>query len=222
MIFLPDGFILLQFISAVVVISLIPGPDMTLFVGRAIVQGRAAGLACVMGTSSGIIIHVMAVVLGLSALIVAAPQLFFMLKVVGAVYLLWLAWQTLRHKSYPYVGGEKTRQQHFWQNYLSGLTTNLLNPKIILFNMTFLPQFVSGSDPHAASKLLFLGLSFIPISLIFTIPMILAADHFARFLKEKPQIMRLVDWVLACLFITFAVRLLFDENILSAHENPEG
>jgi len=210
--FLPDSFILLQFISAVVVISLIPGPDMTLFVGRAIAQGRSAGLACVMGTSSGIVLHVIGVVAGLSALILAAPNLFWLLKLLGSAYLLFLAWQAIRHRSAFHLATEKTKKQRFWHNYFTGLATNLLNPKIILFNVTFLPQFVSSTDIHAAEKLLFLGLSFIPISLIFTLPMILAADHFARSMKSRPQMIRLVDWLMACLFTSFAVRLIFVSN----------
>jgi len=210
--FLPESFILLQFFSAVVVISLIPGPDMTLFISRAIAQGRGAGFACMMGTSSGIVVHVASVVLGLSALILAAPNLFFMLKVVGAAYLLWLAWQAIRNQSAFYIGQVGKTKAHFWQNYLTGLATNLLNPKIILFNMTFLPQFVTASDPNASGKLLFLGLSFIPVSLLLTVPMILAADRFAKILKNKPQIMRLLGWLMAGLFTTFAVRLIFSEN----------
>jgi len=215
MIFLPDSLILLQFISAVVVISLIPGPDMALFVGRALIQGRKAGLACVMGTSTGIVLHVMAVVLGLSALIIAAPQLFFWLKVVGAAYLLWLALQAIRRKSafsLSAASGEGGQSSPFWQNYLTGLATNLLNPKIILFNMTFLPQFVSSADPHASAKLLFLGLFFIPVSLTLVVPMILLADRFARLLKTKPQMMRLLDWLMASLFAGFAVRLIIADN----------
>jgi len=210
--FLPESFTLLQFIGAVVVISLIPGPDMTLFVGRAIMQGRGAGLACVMGTSSGIVLHVIGVVLGLSALILAAPHVFFMLKVAGAAYLLWLAGQALRRRSTFSLEGERGKKLRLWQNYFAGLATNLLNPKIILFNMTFLPQFVSHSDPDASNKLLFLGLSFIPISLFLTVPMILAADRFAQALKAKPQIIRSLDWLMAGLFATFAMRLILAEN----------
>jgi len=212
MIFLPDGLILLQFISAVVVISLIPGPDMALFVGRALAQGRAAGLACMMGTSSGIVIHVMAVVLGLSALIIAAPHLFFVLKVAGAAYLIWLAVQAMGQNGTFNLSTATVKKQRFWQNYFTGLATNLLNPKILLFNMTFLPQFVSGDDPHATVKLLFLGLFFIPISLVLTVPMVLGAARFAHTLKAKPHIMRKLNWLMASVFVGFAVRLIFTDN----------
>jgi len=104
------------------------------------------------------------------------------------------------------------KKQRFWQNYFTGLATNLLNPKILLFNMTFLPQFVSTSDPHATAKLLFLGLFFIPVSLVLTIPMILGAARFAHALKAKPHIMRWLNWLMASLFVGFAVRLILTDN----------
>src|SRR5690606_16102500 len=97
--FVPDLSIVLQFAVAVFVIAITPGPDMTLFVGRALTQGRSAGLACMSGAMTGIMIHTLLVALGLSALIVASPEAFFVLKVVGAGYLIWLAFQAIRHGS---------------------------------------------------------------------------------------------------------------------------
>ncbi len=96
---LPDTAVLLPFTIAVVVIALTPGPDMTFFLGRALAQGRAAGLAAMAGASTGILVHTMLVALGLSALIVAAPTAFLALKIVGALYLAWLAVQAIRHGS---------------------------------------------------------------------------------------------------------------------------
>jgi threonine/homoserine/homoserine lactone efflux protein len=91
---------------------------------------------------------------------------------------------------------------------VTGIGINLLNPKIILFFMTFLPQFVSADDPHAAGKLLFLGLSFIPLSLPVTIPMVLAADGFAGILSRSPRVTRAIDWLFAGVFSAFALKIL--------------
>jgi threonine/homoserine/homoserine lactone efflux protein len=96
---LPDHAVLLPFSVAVVVIALTPGPDMAFFLGRALTQGRAAGLAALAGATSGLLVHTMLVALGLSALIVAAPTLFLALKLAGALYLAWLAVQAIRHGS---------------------------------------------------------------------------------------------------------------------------
>ena len=95
----PDATILAQFAVATVIIAITPGPDMTLFVGRALSEGRAAGLACMAGALTGCLIHTTMVAFGLSALIVASPQAFLVLKVFGAGYLVWLAWQALRYGS---------------------------------------------------------------------------------------------------------------------------
>ena len=97
--FVPDLSTILQFAVATLVIALTPGPDMTLFVGRAISHGRAAGFAAMFGAMTGIMVHTMLVALGLSALIIAAPKAFLALKIGGALYLLWLAYQAIRYGS---------------------------------------------------------------------------------------------------------------------------
>ena len=204
----PDLSTILQFSVAVLIIAITPGPDMTLFVGRALSQGRAAGLACMAGAMTGILIHTLLVALGLSALIVASPQAFFMLKVVGAGYLIFLAYQAIRHGSAFSPEAKPQKTAPFLRNWATGLMINLLNPKIVLFFMTFLPQFVTASDPYAPHKLLFLGLLFIVISLPVTVPMVLAADSFSTMLKRAPRIMRAVDYLFAGVFSAFALRIL--------------
>lgn len=166
--FVPDYATILQFAVATFIIAITPGPDMTLFVGRALSEGRAAGFACMFGAMSGILVHTSMVALGLSALIVASPEAFLVLKIAGAGYLVWLAWQALRHGS-AFSPEKRAGTGHsLFANWATGLGINLLNPKIILFFMTFLPQFVSVNDPHAPGKLFFLGLLFIPLSLPIT------------------------------------------------------
>jgi len=206
--FVPDLSIVLQFAVAVFVIAITPGPDMTLFVGRALTQGRSAGLACMSGAMTGIMIHTLLVALGLSALIVASPEAFFVLKVVGAGYLIWLAFQAIRHGSAFSPDAQPEPRRSFFRNWALGLTINLLNPKIVLFFMTFLPQFVSASDPHAPQKLLFLGLLFIPLSLPVTVPMVLAADSFSAMLRRAPRVMRATDYLFAGVFSAFAFKIL--------------
>nr|WP_192814182.1 LysE family translocator [Nitratireductor pacificus] len=206
--FIPDFAIILQFALATLVIAITPGPDMTLFVGRALSQGRAAGFACMLGAMTGIMIHTALVALGLSALIVASPEAFLALKVFGAGYLIWLAFQAIRRGSAfsPEKQGHAGRS--LFKNWATGLGINLMNPKIILFFMTFLPQFVSASDPHAPGKLFFLGLLFIPLSLPVTVPMVLAADAFSQLLRKSPRVTRVVDYLFAGVFSAFALKIL--------------
>lgn len=206
--FVPDLSVILQFAAATLVIAITPGPDMTLFVGRALAQGKAAGLACMAGAMTGILIHTLLVALGLSALIVASPQAFMALKVVGAVYLIWLAFQAVRRGSAFSPASETGPQRSLVRNWATGVAIDLLNPKVVLFFMTFLPQFVSADDPDAPQKLLFLGLLFIPISLPVTVPMVLAADAFSRTLRKAPRVTRVVDYLFAGVFSAFAFRIL--------------
>jgi threonine/homoserine/homoserine lactone efflux protein len=209
--FVPESAIILQFAIATFVIAVTPGPDMTLFVGRALAQGRAAGFACMLGAMTGIVVHTTMVSLGLSALVVASPAAFWALKCVGAAYLVWLAFQALRHGSAFSPDIRATRGSGLAANWATGLGINLLNPKIILFFMTFLPQFVSASDPNAAEKLFFLGLLFIPLSLPVTVPMVLAADRFAGLLRRSPRVTRMIDYLFAGVFSAFAIRILATE-----------
>lgn len=209
--FVPESAIILQFAIATFVIAVTPGPDMTLFVGRALAQGRAAGFACMLGAMTGIVVHTTMVSLGLSALVVASPTAFWALKCVGAAYLVWLAVRALRHGSAFSPDIRATRGSGLAANWATGLGINLLNPKIILFFMTFLPQFVSASDPNAAEKLFFLGLLFIPLSLPVTVPMVLAADRFAGLLRRSPRVTRVIDYLFAGVFSAFAIRILATE-----------
>lgn len=206
--FVPDFATTLQFAVATFIIAITPGPDMTLFVGRALSQGRAAGFACMFGTMTGILVHTTMVALGLSALIVASPQAFTVLKVAGAGYLIWLAWQAIRHGSAfspeKRAGGGST----LFANWVTGLGINLMNPKIILFFMTFLPQFVSAHDPNAAGKLFFLGALFVLISIPVTAPMVFAADRFAFAMKKSPRVTRAVDFLFAGVFSAFALKII--------------
>jgi threonine/homoserine/homoserine lactone efflux protein len=205
---LPEPAVLAPFVLAVAIIALTPGPDMTFFLGRALAQGRVAGLAAMAGATTGILVHTMLVALGLSALIVAAPRVFLGLKVAGAVYLLWLAVQAIRHGSalrLPYRPAPRASLAATWA---SGLAINLLNPKIVIFFMTFLPQFVRADDPNAAARLVGLGLVFVLVANAITIPMILAAGGFAGLLRRHPRAARLLDWIFASVFAAFAANLL--------------
>lgn len=209
--FVPSIPIILQFAVAAFVLAITPGPDMTLFVGRALSEGRTAGFACMLGASSGVLVHTTLVAIGLSALIVASPEAFILLKIGGAGYLVWLAIHTIRHGSAFSPKKQADSQHTFLKNWMKGLGVNLLNPKIILFFMTFLPQFVSAHDPHAPGKLMFLGVFFIVVSVPVTSPMIVAADGFAALMRRSPKVTKVLDWLFASVFSAFAVKILMTQ-----------
>lgn len=185
---------------------------MTLFVGRTLSEGRAAGFACMLGASTGILMHTAMVALGLSALILASPKAFLLLKFAGAGYLVWLAVQAIRYGSAFSPETERRRARPLLKNWITGIGINLLNPKIILFFMTFLPQFVSVNDPNAPGKLLFLGGLSVVIAIPVVTPMILAADSFSSMMKRSPRMTRIIDWLFAGVFSAFAVKILLTDS----------
>lgn len=210
--FVPETHLLLAYLVGVFIIAITPGPDMTFFLGRTIAKGIPYGMAALMGASTGVLVHSMLVAFGLSALIVASPNLFLAVKIVGAVYLLWLAIDAIRNGSTLRFEKSSAKQTSLSAAWLQGIAINLLNPKVILFFMTFLPQFVSVGDPHARGKLLFLGLVFSVFSFFIVVPMILAASKLTGWLKANPKVTRVIDYVFASVFGAFAVRILFTER----------
>ncbi|OBQ86317.1 MULTISPECIES: LysE family translocator [unclassified Mesorhizobium] len=206
--FIPDTSTLIQFAIATLILAITPGPDMTLFVSRTLSQGRATGFASMAGALCGTLVHTTLVVVGVSALIVASPMAFFALKIFGAGYLVFLAWQAVT-KGSAFSPEKKTGPQiSLFRSWAAGLGVNLLNPKIILFFMTFLPQFVSAHDPYAPGKLFFLGVTFIVLSIPVTAPMVLAAEKFAAAMKASPRVTRVVDYLFGGVFSAFALKIL--------------
>jgi threonine/homoserine/homoserine lactone efflux protein len=206
--FVPSFGVLAAFTIAALILIVTPGPDMTLFLSRALTQGRAAGLAAMLGATSGIVVHTAAAELGLSALLAASPNAFLAVKIAGAFYLVWLAIQAIRHGSALTLEKTRMARQPLIATWLTGVGINLLNPKIVLFFVTFLPQFISVGDPAASGKLAFLGAYFIVLSVPLTGLMILAADRFSAALRANPRVTRFIDWLFAGIFGAFAVRIL--------------
>lgn len=204
----PSLAVLAAFTPAVLIVALTPGPDMTLFLGNSLAQGRKAGITTLVGTNTGLIIHALFAAFGLSALLSASETAFAVVKAAGAVYLLWLAWQAIHHGSALTLGTESAAPKRPRDMYLTAFGVNLLNPKIVLFFVTFLPQFVDPDDPYAAGKLLFLGFYFIVASLPLCVGLVLAADRISAGLKRSRRVMRAFDYLFAGLMGAFAARLL--------------
>lgn len=206
--FLPDLSVMLSFSVACFILFITPGPDMSLFLAKTLAGGRKAGLACMVGALFGCGVHTVLAALGISALLHASETAFAILKIVGALYLLWLAFNAVRNGSALHIEHEKTTATSFWQNALVGVGINLTNPKVILFFVTFLPQFVHVGDPHASAKLFFLGLYFIMFSAPLCTLLIFGASKVVHVLQSKPKILRTIDFTFAGLFGAFALKIL--------------
>ncbi|MEM9223743.1 MAG: LysE family translocator [Pseudomonadota bacterium] len=206
--FVPSLPVLVSYTVAVIALTITPGPDMTLFLSQTVSHSRAAGIAAFLGASTGLLVHSAFVALGLSALLIASATAFNVLKVVGAIYLLWLAIDALRNGSSFHLDQDDKPKARLTSIYLKGLLINILNPKIIVFFLTFLPQFVSPTDPDAAPKLFVLGVLFVLIASPIVVAMILFAGSLAQFLKRSPMATRIVDYLFAGVLGGFAIKLL--------------
>ncbi|TRB04820.1 LysE family translocator [Agrobacterium tumefaciens] len=212
--FVPSLPTLVAFTIAILLLAVTPGPDMTLWISRSLREGRAAGFMTLVGTNIGITVHTMLVAFGVAALIVASPTAFMILKTGGAAYLVWLAIQAIR-KGSDFVmvktNGEKP-QSSLRSALLNGIWVNLLNPKVIIFFMTFLPQFVSASDPHVTGKLIFLGIWSIIVALPIGIGIVVAADVLSAWLQRNRKVLRGLDYTIAGVFSLFAIKIFFTQT----------
>jgi len=202
--FVPELPVILAFALAAAVLAITPGPDMALQLSRAINYGRGHGLATAAGAMTGIAVHTTLVALGISVLIIAAPTLFLALKLAGAVYLLWLAYQAIVHGGGLKIAARAKRLPSLRESYLTGVGINLLNPKVVLFFVTFLPQFVDRQDAAAPGKLFFLGGEFILVSIPFGVLTVYGAAYIARALTRSRWVQKALNWGFAGVFTTFA------------------
>ena len=205
--FLPSLPTLLAFTAATLLLAATPGPDMTLSISRALSQGKAAAMYVVVGTSLGCLVHTFLVAFGVSALITASPTAFLVLKTGGAAYLFWLAIQAIRFGSSLSVKTEDSAEASRLSNISTGLGVNLLNPKVIIFFMTFLPQFVTAHDPHVTGKLIFLGFWAILMGMPINLLVVFVAEKLSAWLQNNRGVLRGIDYTFAGVFSLFAVKI---------------
>ncbi len=206
--FLPTTPIYLAYLAACLLLALTPGPDMALFMQKTLSGGRAHGLAALGGAMAGVLVHTFAAALGLSALIAASSRLYGGLKIVGALYLLWLAISALRHGSALKLASGAAVETTLGRSFLTGALINLTNPKIILFFVTFLPQFIEAGDADATPKFFALGATFVCVGSLVNAALIVVASRFVASVRAHPKAMRGFDYAVAALMSGFAARLL--------------
>lgn len=203
----PSPAALAVFVAACAVFVVTPGPDLTFYLGQTVSRGRAAGMAAVLGNSLGLLFHSTLAALGLSALLAASATAFTILKIVGAIYLLYLGIQAVRHGSALSLEAGKTGAG-LGRVFAKGLLINILNPKVIVFFITFLPQFIVPGEPSAGPKLFLLGVLYIVLSIPISALIVLGAGGFAGLLQRSATARRAVDWLFAGVMGAFAAKLL--------------
>jgi threonine/homoserine/homoserine lactone efflux protein len=198
------------FCVASVLLALTPGPNLLYLVSRTLCQGRRAGMVSLAGTSLGFFFHMLAAALGVSAIFLAVPLLYDLLRYAGAAYLLWLAWSAVRQPCTDMFAARALPQESAGRLFRVGLLTSVLNPKIALFYLALLPQFIDASRGSVLSQSLVLGQVQIAIGIVSDLAFVLAAARVAAWLARRPTWSSAQRWILGGVFAGIALKLAFE------------
>ncbi|MDT0309524.1 LysE family translocator [Streptomyces sp. DSM 44917] len=191
---------------------LTPGPNMMYLVSRSVTQGRRAGLISLSGVVLGFLVYLVAATLGLSAVFLAVPRLYTAVKLAGAAYLAWLAWQALRPGGAALFAPGDPRQDTPRRLFAMGLMTNLLNPKIAVMYLSLIPQFTDPSAGPVLLQGLVLGGVQIAVSVAVNLALVLAAGSVAVFLARRPAWLRVQRYAMGTVLGALALTLAADNS----------
>jgi threonine/homoserine/homoserine lactone efflux protein len=203
---------LLPFLAASLALNLTPGADKTYVIARSATQGRAAGQAGSLGISAGSVVHTLLAAVGVSALLQHSETAFLVVKYAGAAYLVYLAWKAIRAGDTPPSTDRRLGRAGLWRVFAEGALTNLLNPKVALFILAFLPQFVDPTRGNAALQILLLGVLFNVGGTAINIVVACFASAAARMIGNSAGFGRWLNRISALVFVGLAVRLALAER----------
>lgn len=204
---MPSTLHIIAFAFVALGMVLTPGPNMMYLVSRSIVQGRVAALISLGGVFVGFVFYLFCAAFGITALVMAVPYAYDALRITGACYLAWLAWNALKPggrspfevRELPVDGPRKL--------FVMGLLTNLLNPKAALLYLSLLPQFIDPAAGPVLTQALILGAIQIVISMIMNAAIAIAAGTIALFLRRKPAFAKIQRWLMGTVLAGLALRM---------------
>jgi RhtB (resistance to homoserine/threonine) family protein len=202
---------LTTFIISGLLLNLYPGQDTIYIISRSMSQGKKAGILSVFGISSGGLIHTLLAGLGLSAILSASGIAFHVVKIIGALYLLYLGFRTIFSKHVISNRETYLAKQTDLQIYKQGLITNLLNPKVALFFLSFLPQFINPDNNYGPLSFLFLGSIFLSTGTLWCIFVALFSAKISEKIKKNTKITFIFEKITGIIFIGLGLNLLTDK-----------
>lgn len=200
------------FVVFVFLLSITPGPDMAYVVGQSIANGRRAGVISAAGVALGSCTHALASVIGLTALIAASPFLFTVVKYAGAAYLVYLGLSLIRDsfKKQQAASGEQPdikKNAGLYELLAKGFITTLTNPKVLLFFISFFPQFVAPGGEHYTASLIFLGVAYAVVAFLTDATFAILAGSAAGAFTRNEALQKVLDRVVGAVFIGLGIRL---------------
>jgi len=209
---LPPLSVFLAFVAAGLALNIVPGADMTFVIASAARGGRRDGIIAALGIGAGTLVHICAAVLGLSAILASSETLFTIVKWVGAAYLVYIAVSLVISGERRGRGPQSAPRQSGWRLLRAAAFVNILNPKVALFFLAFLPQFVDTSARIPALQILCLGLWFDLVGTFVNIVIAIVAASTAERLRHVSWIGRAARWLAASAMGALALRLAFAER----------
>ncbi|WP_250532771.1 LysE family translocator [Caballeronia sp. AZ10_KS36] len=201
------------FVIAVFLLNVTPGPDTAYIVGRSVAQGRGAGIVSALGISAGCVVHTLACAFGLTAILAASATAFTVVKIAGAIYLIYLGVRLIftKHEAANDVASAKasarSAPKSLRQLFTQGFVTNVLNPKVVLFFVSFFPQFVAADSQHKTLAFLTLGLVFIAMSTVWNSFVAWIAGSVTERFSGKPGVKKWLDRGVGGAFVGLGIKL---------------
>ncbi|MCF6137362.1 LysE family translocator [Pseudalkalibacillus berkeleyi] len=201
---------ILYFIFASILLTITPGPDFMFVFAQSVSHGKKAGIATGLGLCTGLIGHTFAAAVGISAIIYQSSLAFTLIKIVGAIYLLYLAIQAFRENSQPET--KEVKQYSLSALYRKGILMNILNPKVSIFFLAFLPQFVSMKQGSIPMQMTILGVLFIIQALLIFVVLSISAGSVGERLWGNQTVVKWINRMKGSVFAFFSIRLLFEQK----------
>lgn len=204
---------LLIFMLAAFVMVITPGPNMIYCTSRSITQGKKAGLISLLGVACGFLFHIILVSFGLTAVLFAVPYAYTVLKTAGVVYLLYLAWEAVKPGSKSMFEVRKELKiDGPMKLFGMGFLTNVLNPKVAVFYLSFFPQFIKPEYGDILLQSLFLGFTQLSISFVVNALMVFAAARVTQWFSANPRWIRVQKWFMASVLSGLALKMALDKG----------
>ena len=195
------------FLVAGILLNLTPGPDTLYILGRTLAQGREAGVASAFGISLGSIFHTCAAALGLSAILATSAQAFAAIKLLGGAYLIFLGVRMLLDRHRELALQSNFRRRTTLASFRQGILTNVLNPKVALFFLAFLPQFIDPASKMKIAAFITLGLTFVTTGTIWCLILAWFASNFTERFRSNEAIAQWLNRTAGALFVFLGLRL---------------
>ena len=196
------------FVATAVVLVITPGQDTFFILGRSLAGGRSAGIAAALGITAGSVLHTFAAALGLSALLATSPYAFMAVKFAGAGYLIYIGVRALVTRASGLPGeGTPVTDDGRWSAFRQGIVSNLLNPKVALFFLALMPQFIEATSTHKVGAFLALGLSFVSLGVVWCLVLAIAAAKLRGAFLRRPSMANVLNKIAGAMFIALGLKL---------------